>query len=134
MLSFVLTKIKNQNQLSQDLKREAKEQGFSPVGITRIDNNERIQLRTAALQRWLNQGYQAEMQWMSAPRRQKIESLLNGVTSLLSVGLNYYVKERKQPEALSIGRYGWGKDYHKIIEKKLITLNNYNQQKGYNKN
>ena len=119
---YVLTEHKNQTQLSQELKKEAKQQGFDPVGITRIPGSERIQLRTASLQRWLNAGHQAEMKWMAAPRRQKAESLLEGVTSLLSVGLNYYVEATKAPEALSIARYAWGRDYHKVVEQRLKRL------------
>ena len=119
---FVLNQIKNLTELSQALKREAKKQGFDPVGISRIPGSERIQLRTAALQRWLEVGHQADMKWMAAPRRQQIESLLEGVTSVLSVGLNYYIKTKKEPKALSIARYGWGRDYHKVVKQRLKKL------------
>ena len=118
----LLTKIKTQTELSQELKKEAKKEGFDPIGISRVPGSERIQLRTAALQRWLQLGHQADMQWMAAPRRQHIESLLEGVTSVLSVGLNYYIKTNKLPQALSIGRYGWGSDYHKVTTKRLKRL------------
>ena len=89
--------IKTQTQLTQELKKEAIKQGFSPVGIARIPGSEQIQLRTAALQRWLEAGHQGEMHWMAAPRRQKVDSLLKGVKSLLAVGLNYYVEADKNP-------------------------------------
>ena len=118
----LLTKIKNQTELSQELKKEAKKEGFDPIGISRVPGSERIKLRTAALQRWLQLGHQADMQWMAAPRRQQIESLLEGVTSLLSVGLNYYVKTTKNPKSLSIARYGWGRDYHKVVTQRLRRL------------
>ena len=117
--NFVLRSIKTQKQLTQELKKEAIKQGFKPVGIASVPGSERIQLRTAALQRWLNAGHQGEMNWMAAPRRQEIDSLLKGVTSLLSVGLNYYVQANKNPNALSIARYAWGKDYHTIVKKRL---------------
>jgi len=114
-----LTKIKTQAQLSEELKKKAKEQGFDLIGIARIPGSDRIKLRTAALQRWLKAGHQSDMKWMGAPRRQKIESLLEGVNSVLSVGLNYYVKKNKNPGAVSIARYAWGKDYHKVINQRL---------------
>ena len=117
-----MSTIKNHAELSEALKKEAKKQGFDPVGISRIPGSERIQLRTAALQRWLQRGHHADMEWMAYLRRQQIESLLEGVTSLLSVGLNYYIKEKKHPEALSIGRYGWGRDYHKVVKQRLNRL------------
>ena len=75
---IVVSTIKNQTKLSERLKREAKKQGFGPVGISRIPGSERIQLRTASLERWLQMGHHADMQWMASPRRQQIESLLEG--------------------------------------------------------
>ncbi|WP_320668371.1 tRNA epoxyqueuosine(34) reductase QueG [Prochlorococcus sp. MIT 1307] len=114
--------MKTPSELSKALKKEAKSQGFTLVGIATIPGSDRIALRTAALQRWLNAGHQGEMKWMAAPRRQKIETLLEDAKSLLSVGLNYYVKENKEAQALSIARYGWGKDYHKVIKQRLKRI------------
>ena len=119
---FVLRKIKTQKELTEALKKEAINQGFKPVGIARVPGSERIQLRTAALERWLEAGNQGEMKWMAAPKRQKVDSLLEGVRSVLSVGLNYYVKSEKHPKALSVARFAWGKDYHKVIEKRLKNI------------
>jgi len=125
---FVLTRIQSQYQLSKELKIEAKKEGFDLVGIAQIPGSERIKLRTASLQRWLKAGHQAEMKWMAAPRRQKVESLLEGTISILSVGLNYYIKEKKRPEALSIARYAWGMDYHKVITKRLNKVGTWLQK------
>ena len=74
--------------LSRALKQRAKEEGFDPVGIARLPGSPRLQLRTEALQRWLDHGYQADMAWMAAPRRRDASQLLEGVQSLLAVGLN----------------------------------------------
>ncbi len=113
---------KAQNELSEKLKNKAKLEGFNPVGIATVPGGERIKLRTQALQRWLNAGNQADMNWMKASRRQNIEELLEGAKSLLAVGLNYYVNARKSPKTLSIARYAWGKDYHKVIETRLKRI------------
>ena len=59
---------------------------------------------------------------MKNPKRKNIENILEGVKSILAVGLNYYVDTDRQPKDISIARYGWGKDYHKIIEKKLKRI------------
>ena len=45
-----------QTRLSEALKRRAAEEGFNPVGIARIPGSPRLQLRTKALQRWLDHG------------------------------------------------------------------------------
>ena len=56
----------NQDQLSHELKEQAKKQGFDPVGIARFPGSDRLQLRSAALQRWLKAGHQADMAWMAS--------------------------------------------------------------------
>ncbi len=127
-----MRRIKTQQQLSKELKKEAIKQGFDPVGISRIPGSSRIQLRTQALDRWLKAGHHAEMKWMNAPRRKNVETLLEGVKSLLSVGLNYYVNKQQTPETLSIGRYAWGQDYHKVLTKRLRFLGRWLEQERPN--
>ncbi len=117
--------INKRHKLSQDLKEEARKLGFNPIGIARVPGGEKIKLRTASLQRWLNAGHQADMGWMEAPRRQNIEELLNGVKSLLAVGLSYYVDKARQPNSLSIARYAWGDDYHRVMEKRLKKIGHW---------
>jgi len=109
----------SQIELSQNLKRKALDEGFDLVGIASVPGSKSIDLRTAALERWLSAGHHADMNWMHAEKRKNIETLLKGVSSLLAVGLNYYTNHAREPNALRIARYGWGRDYHKVIEKKL---------------
>ena len=118
----IVQSIKSQKELSQKLKEEAFKAGFNPVGIANVPGSSRIRLRTASLQRWLEAGYEGDMGWMKAPRRQNIETLLEGVSSLLAVGLNYYVDVKRDPNKLAIARYAWGNDYHKVIEKRLKKI------------
>ncbi len=111
------------HKLSLELKEQAKLQGFNPIGIARVPGSNRLHLRTAALQRWLESGHHADMKWMESTTRQKIDNLLEGVNSVLVVGLNYLTEaEIKNKGQVLIGRYGWGKDYHKIIEKRLKRI------------
>tara|TARA_Y100001968_G_scaffold329673_1_gene379577 strand:+ start:1362 stop:2336 length:975 start_codon:yes stop_codon:yes gene_type:complete len=114
--------IHSQNHLSELLKEKAKEEGFNPVGIAKVPGSRRIKLRTAALERWLEAGHHSDMNWMKAERRRKIEALLEGVSSVLAVGLNYYVDKERKPNSLLIGRYAWGKDYHEVIETRLKRI------------
>ena len=106
-------------QLSEALKQRAQAEGFSPVGIARVPGGARLQLRTAALQRWLEAGHQADMGWMAAPRRKDPTSLLSGTRSLLAVGLNYHVDTQATPGSLRVARYGWGRDYHRVVDQRL---------------
>ena len=112
----------DQHRLTQALKAKAREQGFNPVGVARLPGSARLQLRTAALERWLEAGYQADMGWMAAPRRKDAGLLLEGANSLLAVGLNYHVKHERKPGRLAIARYGWGRDYHRVVSQRLKRL------------
>jgi len=58
------------------------------------------------LERWLQAGHQAKMEWMKNPKRKNIENILEGVKSILAVGLNYYVDTDRPPKDISIARYG----------------------------
>ena len=109
-------------ELAAQLKEQARTLGFDPVGIANAGGSERLALRTAALERWLAAGHQADMAWMADPRRQQLERLLPGVRSLLAVGLSYHVAAEPQPGSLKVARYGWGRDYHRVIDKRLRSL------------
>jgi epoxyqueuosine reductase len=108
--------------LTKKIKKKAFEEGFDAVGVAKVPGSSRIKLRTASLERWLQAGHQAKMEWMKSPRRKNIENMLKGVQSVLAVGLNYHVETDKPPTDISIARYGWGHDYHKVIEKKLKII------------
>lgn len=108
--------------LARNLKHQANALGFDPVGIAAVPGSARLQLRTAALERWLAAGHQADMGWMADPRRRAVEALLPGVRSLVAVGLNYYVDAERQPGSLAVARYGWGRDYHRVIDGRLRQL------------
>merc|ERR1712093_498217 len=83
--------LKKSIDLTKKIKEEAFKEGFDAVGVARIPGSSRINLRTAALERWLQAGHQAKMEWMKNPRRKNIEHILQGVQSVIAVGLNYYI-------------------------------------------
>jgi len=117
-----------QGELALQLKQQARQLGFDPVGLAAVPAGVRLGLRTAALERWLAAGYQADMAWMADPRRRAIELLLPGVRSLLAVGLNYYVAAERAPGSLKVARYGWGRDYHRVIAGRLRRLGRWLEQ------
>ncbi|XFA72788.1 tRNA epoxyqueuosine(34) reductase QueG [Thermosynechococcaceae cyanobacterium Okahandja] len=112
------------------LKDYAYHLGFHHVGIVDLrcysDNHPS---GTAALQRWLSQGYQADMDWMSTPRRQNLQAVLPGAQSLIAVALNYFVADSpRQAEQGKIARYAWGRDYHRVVGSRLKALGQWLQQ------
>ncbi|MFM8276821.1 MAG: tRNA epoxyqueuosine(34) reductase QueG [Cyanobium sp.] len=110
------------HELGAALRRQAQAEGFDPVGIATVPGGERLRLRTAALERWLAAGHQADLAWMADPRRRAPSALLPGVRSLLAVALPYHVAAQRQPGALGVARYGWGRDYHRVIDQRLRRL------------
>ncbi|QVL52971.1 MAG: tRNA epoxyqueuosine(34) reductase QueG [Cyanobium sp. M30B3] len=109
-------------ELAVELKQRARQLGFDPVGVAAVPGSARLALRNAALQRWLAAGYQAGMGWMADPRRAAVERLLPGVRSLLAVGLSYHVADEPSAGSLRVARYGWGRDYHRVIDQRLRQL------------
>jgi len=108
--------------LSLELKEKAKSEGFVLAGIAAIPGSSRINLRTEALERWLEKDYHGQMKWMEADRRKKIESLLVGAKSVLAVGYNYLSNESQKKTNFKFGKFSQGEDYHKVITKKLKNI------------
>jgi epoxyqueuosine reductase len=108
--------------LADTLKQQARQLGFVAVGIASAAGSERLHLRTAALERWLAAGHQADMAWMADPRRRAVEALLPGVRSVVAVGLPYWVDAERAAGSLKVARYGWGRDYHRVIDGRLRAL------------
>ncbi len=107
---------------ANQIKQKALELGFHKVGIAAIADS--LTSDAARLQAWLALGYHADMDWMTNPKRQDIRSVMPGVQSLICVGLNYYTPQTRPEgrEYAKISRYGWGRDYHKVLHKKLKAL------------
>lgn len=112
---------------SSQVKQKALELGFHKVGIARVDDVAKEEVQR--LQAWLALGYQADMAWMNNPKRQDVRLVMPAVRSLICVVLNYYTPHQRPPggEYAKISRYGWGRDYHKVLHKKLKALNNWLQ-------
>jgi epoxyqueuosine reductase len=107
--------------LTQLIKQEAQAIGFHQVGVARVADWDDA---PPGLQSWLGKGYQASMGWMESPRRQDIYQILPDVRSVICVALNYYTPQERPEgaEYAKISRYGWGRDYHKVLHKKLKAL------------
>jgi epoxyqueuosine reductase len=110
---------------SQEIKDYALSLGFHLVGIAAVETK-MMSTANARLQAWLDAGYQADMGWMANPRRQDIYTILPEAKSVIAVALNYYTPHQRPPgsEYGKIARYAWGRDYHKVLERKLKQLTN----------
>ncbi len=111
---------------SEAIKHKAIALGFHKVGIAAIpaEISAAEQGVKGSLQSWLSQGYQADMAWMSNPKRQDIRTVMPEAASMICVALNYYTDHQRPtgPDYAKIARYGWGRDYHRVLTKKLKQL------------
>lgn len=113
-------------QLADSIKQWGAELGLDDIGIcdTNLDG-----YREKLLQ-WLADGHHGEMAWMAdhGDMRHTPESLLPGTARIISVRLNYlpqnsaHIKILKEPNKAYIARYAMGRDYHKLMRKRLATL------------
>lgn len=112
---------------SNAVKEKASELGFHKIGIAAVDGVDDTEIQR--LQAWIALGYQADMAWMTNPKRQDIRSVMPSARSLVCVALNYYTPDQRPggEEYAKISRYGWGKDYHKVMHKKLKALTSWLQ-------
>jgi epoxyqueuosine reductase len=105
---------------TEQVKQQARALGFDKVGIASAANPP----DWAGLRAWLAAGMAADMAWMADPRRQNLELVLPGVQSLICVALNYYTPtpHSRDPAKGKISRYAWGRDYHRVLGRRLKQL------------
>ncbi|MGB8699013.1 MAG: tRNA epoxyqueuosine(34) reductase QueG [Thermosynechococcaceae cyanobacterium] len=111
------------------IKAKALELGFHKVGIAAVphtasDASHPFALAAQKLQEWLGQGYQADMSWMADPRRQAIQQVMPNARAVIAVAINYYTPHIHSDAVgkAKISRYGWGRDYHKVLQRRLKAL------------
>ena len=100
------------------------ELGFDLVGFAPA---ERMEQEGVRYEEWLLRGYNGSMEWMekNVEKRQDIRELLPTARSVIVVARNYYTPHEHQPATAKISRYAWGRDYHKILPKKLKQLDGF---------
>ena len=115
-------------QNSLRIKQKAQELDFLDCGIAKADS---LTEDSERLSDWLAKGYHGEMGYMENHfnKRTDPRKLVDGSRSVIVVLQNYHTTENQHdPEAPKISRYAWGKDYHKIVRKKLNQLFSWMQE------
>ena len=114
------------SRVTADLKRRAIDEGFDLVGVA-----DATRARSAGnLERWLDAGMHGEMGYMDLTRHVRSDPrlLLPGCTSVVAVAMTYRCEQADSTmlEAdkgrVWVSRYAWGRDYHRILKKKLVRL------------
>jgi len=113
--------------LARDIKQWAQELGFQQAGITATD----LGAAEAHLLRWLGAGRHGEMAYMErhGTRRSRPAELVPGTVRIISVRMDYWPPQARAAEAVLqdpalayVSRYALGRDYHKVLRKRLQRL------------
>ena len=112
--------------LTEKIKREALELGFSKIGIARAES---LTSEGKSLQEWLNRGFQGTMDWMSrnVEKRIDVRKIVPEAKSVVCVAMNYYTptQQSNDPDTAKISRYAWGDDYHIVMTDQLEKLQKF---------
>jgi epoxyqueuosine reductase len=115
--------MKSTHALSAYIKKQARDLGFSKVGIARA---EALTDEGVRLNEWLGRGFHGTMTWMQkdVEKRADVRRIVPSAKSVISIALNYYV-----PASYSnakgtgkISRYAWGDDYHIVMTPRIQSL------------
>ncbi len=118
----------NPMNLTERLKTKAIELGFDLIGVAPASRAPHAE----AYQRWLERNYHAGMQWLAREpeRRQNPRLVVDGVQSVVVVGLSYFTLNPPaelwlDPARGRIARYAWGLDYHEVMLPRLQELGRF---------
>jgi epoxyqueuosine reductase len=113
--------------LSQQIKQWGLALGFDAVGITDTELTE----AESRLDQWLTSNYHGEMAYMAkhGTKRSRPSELVSGAIRVISVRMNYLPEPMNKlqsivenPQKAFISRYALGRDYHKVVRKRLKKL------------
>ncbi len=113
--------------LLKRINKWALELGFSQVGVSDVDLSEAEEHLT----KWIAKGFHGQMDFMHkhGSMRTNPSELVEDTVRIISLRFDYsnktiipYQEVLNQPQKAAISRYAMGRDYHKLIRKKLKAL------------
>ena len=110
---------------SEKIKQYAFSLGFDACGICRAESSG----EDKSLREWIRLNYQGDMSYLerNIEKRDDPRLLVDGAKSIISVALNYYPNDKRDPEMPGFAYYAYGKDYHYVVKDKLKQLLEYIQ-------
>lgn len=112
--------------LAGNIKRWGQALGFQQIGITDTD----LLAHEDNLNTWLSKGYHGTLKYMEAHKTKRIspKTLIPNTERIIMARMDYLppntdiVPVLHNPKLGAISRYALGKDYHKIVRKRLKKL------------
>lgn len=110
--------------LRQKISEFAKNIGFDLVGFSPAGIEEKY---LKVFEEWLKNGNAADMEYMrKIEQRRDMNKILPGAKSVIVLGMNYFHEQAPLKRGHGrIARYAYGRDYHKVIGKKLKELEKF---------
>jgi len=121
------------NNFVKQMQTWGHELGFQQLGVSDTD----LSAAEQKLHDWLACEYHGEMQWMASHglKRSRPDLLETGTRSIISVRMDYLPPEAADAEMVLnhpnlgyVSRYALGRDYHKVMRRKLKQLAQKMQQ------
>ncbi|MBN2894025.1 MAG: tRNA epoxyqueuosine(34) reductase QueG [Bacteroidales bacterium] len=114
----------NITEKSKKIKEFANEIGFDNVGIVKADflNDEKENLAN-----WLNNGYNADMQYLENNFDKRLDPrlLVENAKSVIVVIKNYFPENQQLEDTFKVSKYSYNDDYHTVIKNNLHKLFNF---------
>lgn len=113
-----------QNLLREKIRSHALSLGFDLVGFSPA----KIEAKYFnAFKDWISQGHHADMSYMEKIQaRADMTKILPGAKSVVVLATNYYYPQKSLTRGAGrIARYAYGRDYHKVIGKRLKKLGKF---------
>ena len=114
-------------ELAERIRAWGRDLGFQQLGFSDIELGD----HEIHLNNWLSQGFHGEMEYMQrhGTRRSRPAELEEGTLRVISVRMDYLPQAAEDIEALLlkpskgvVSRYALGRDYHKLMRKRLQKL------------
>ncbi|HET7371074.1 MAG TPA: tRNA epoxyqueuosine(34) reductase QueG [Gammaproteobacteria bacterium] len=112
--------------LAEKIRTEGRELGFQQIGISGVE----LEADEARLLAWLRDQRHGSMHYMArhGRRRSHPEQLVPGTVRIISARMDYWPEAEAAEKVLADGRrayvsrYALGRDYHKVLRKRLKRL------------
>lgn len=104
------------------ISQRASELGFLNIGFAKA---EFLKDEAPRFEKWLSENRHGEMSYMENHFDKRLDPrlLVDDTKTIISFTYNYYTEAlQSDPEAPKLSKYAYGRDYHKVIKKKLKTL------------
>lgn len=121
------------DELQLNVEKWSKDFGFSQIAVSNLD----LEKHETHFLNWLSKGRHGEMDYMArhGTKRSRPDELEPGTLRVISVRMDYFPPQAESiqkvlsnPQLGLISRYATGRDYHKLIRKRLQKLVNKMQE------